>query len=392
MVTFRDPIHGDIILSDWAARIIDTPAFQRLRRIKQLGGASMVFSGATHNRFQHSVGVYHILAKIRERVEGADKISDSEWTEVLAAGLLHDIGHGPLSHALEVITNNAIDHEKNSQLIIMGQTQVNKVLIDSGIDPENVAALISGTHNNKGLVSLISSNIDADRMDYLRRDAYYTGTTYGNFDMDRIIKSMIITKEGVIFRESGLAAIEHFLIARFQSFNQVYHHRVSVSYEELYKLIFKRVVDIDFDHPETRQVKKMIAGELSLSEFLELDDDAFFSYISKLAKTPDEILQDLCNRVRNRDLFRATNYSEELEKKVRQQLVLLGKNPRYYMSKTELKASAYKAAEEDYKNVSIKIRDSGEIVKLNDKSTLIGPMVDNSTIVELLIFPKYCEI
>jgi HD superfamily phosphohydrolase len=309
----------------------------------------------------------------------------------MAAGLLHDVGHGPLSHALEVITDHNIDHEKYSELIITSDTEVNKVLNKFGINPNNVASLIEGSHPKKSLVSLISSNIDADRMDYLQRDAYYTGTMYGMFDMERIIKSMIITEDGVIFRESGLAAIEHFLIARYQAFNQVYHHRVSVAYEELYKLIFNRIIDIDSDNEITSEVKRLIQGQITLDEYIDLDDNKFFSYIQDLCKSEDEVLKELAIRIRDRKLFRAATYTPELYNAVQDAIVADGKNPKYFLSKTELKASAYKAADKAYKNVSVRLRDSREVKSLDEVSTIIGPMVDNFSLKELVIYPKEYE-
>lgn len=188
---FKDPVHRYIHVRDrviWD--LIGTREFQRLRRIKQLGTTYLTFHGAEHSRFNHSLGVYEIVRRIIDDVfQGRPQWDGSQRLLSLCAALLHDLGHGPFSHSYEKVFQ--LDHENFTREIILGDTEVNAILrrVDSEF-PKNVAEVIAKTYRNKLVVSLISSQIDADRMDYLQRDAYYTGVSYGNFDMERLLRLM----------------------------------------------------------------------------------------------------------------------------------------------------------------------------------------------------------
>lgn len=194
---FRDPVHDYIHIQDSIIlKLIDTVEFQRLRRIRQLGTSSYTFHGAEHSRFNHSLGVYEITRRIINNfvrnypsLEAGDGLwDDNERLVALCAALLHDIGHGPFSHTFEGIFDT--DHEIVTQKIIMSpDTEINHVLKLMGDDfPEKVASVINKTYPNQQVVQLISSQIDADRMDYLIRDAYYAGVSYGAFDITRILR------------------------------------------------------------------------------------------------------------------------------------------------------------------------------------------------------------
>ena len=181
---FKDPIHKYVHVKDqliWD--LIKTKEFQRLRRIKQLGTLYLAFHTAEHSRFGHSLGVYEIVRRmIDESFVGREAWNNKDRPLALCAALLHDLGHGPFSHSFEKIFNT--DHEAFTQEIITGNTEVNEVLSRvSETFPQEVADVINKTHKNKLVISMISSQIDADRMDYLQRDAYFTGVSYGTFDM-----------------------------------------------------------------------------------------------------------------------------------------------------------------------------------------------------------------
>ena len=183
---FKDPIHKYVHVKDqliWD--LIKTKEFQRLRRIKQLGTLYLAFHTAEHSRFGHSLGVYEIVRRmIDESFVGREAWNNKDRPLALCAALLHDLGHGPFSHSFEKIFNT--DHEAFTQEIITGNTEVNEVLSRvSETFPQEVADVINKTHKNKLVISMISSQIDADRMDYLQRDAYFTGVSYGTFDMER---------------------------------------------------------------------------------------------------------------------------------------------------------------------------------------------------------------
>lgn len=225
---FKDPIHKYIHVKDqliWD--LIKTKEFQRLRRIKQLGTLYLSFHTAEHSRFGHSLGVYEIVRRmIDESFVGRDAWNNEDRPLALCAALLHDLGHGPFSHSFEKIFNT--NHEAFTQAIITGPTEVNEVLSRvSSTFPKEVAEVINKTHQNKLVISMISSQIDADRMDYLQRDAYFTGVSYGTFDMERILRLMRPSKDEVLIKESGMHAVENFIMSRYQMYWQIYFHPVS---------------------------------------------------------------------------------------------------------------------------------------------------------------------
>lgn len=206
---FRDPVHNYIhVRHQVILDLINTPEFQRLRRIKQLGVANTVFQGAEHSRFTHSLGVYEITRQICDSFKNnyPDQWDDSERLVALCAALLHDVGHGPYSHTFEHIFNT--DHEAITRRILCNEsTNINHILREVAPDfPQKVASVIDHTYPNPQVVQMISSQIDADRMDYLLRDAYNTGTNYGLFDLTRILRVMRPYPDGIAFDANGMHA------------------------------------------------------------------------------------------------------------------------------------------------------------------------------------------
>lgn len=238
---FKDPVHRYVHVRDQVIwDLISTREFQRLRRIRQLGTTYLVFHGAEHSRFTHSLGVYEIVRRIIDDVfNGRPEWDNNERLLALCAALLHDLGHGPFSHAFEAVFGT--DHEAYTRAILLGNTEVNAILrkVDSGF-PELVAQVIDNNYTNQQVVSLISSQIDADRMDYLQRDAYFTGVSYGHFDMERILRVMRPRKDMVVIKASGMHAIEDYIMSRYQMYLQIYFHPVSRSAEAVLNHILKR--------------------------------------------------------------------------------------------------------------------------------------------------------
>lgn len=306
---FKDPIHKYVHVKDqliWD--LIKTKEFQRLRRIKQLGTLYLAFHTAEHSRFGHSLGVYEIVRRmIDESFVGREAWNNKDRPLALCAALLHDLGHGSFSHSFEKIFNT--DHEAFTQEIITGNTEVNEVLSKvSETFPQEVADVINKTHKNKLVISMISSQIDADRMDYLQRDAYFTGVSYGTFDMERILRLMRPSKDEVLIKESGMHAVENFIMSRYQMYWQIYFHPVSRGGEVLLNNCLKRVKQLYKEDYQFKMYPKefipFFEGTITIDQYVELDEVTVLFYLKKWIHEEDEILSDLARRFINRDLFK----------------------------------------------------------------------------------------
>ncbi|WP_454308165.1 HD domain-containing protein [Staphylococcus hominis] len=306
---FKDPIHKYVHVKDqliWD--LIKTKEFQRLRRIKQLGTLYLAFHTAEHSRFGHSLGVYEIVRRmIDESFVGREAWNNKDRPLALCAALLHDLGHGPFSHSFEKIFNT--DHEAFTQEIITGNTEVNEVLSRvSETFPQEVADVINKTHKNKLVISMISSQIDADRMDYLQRDAYFTGVSYGTFDMERTLRLMRPSKDEVLIKESGMHAVENFIMSRYQMYWQIYFHPVSRGGEVLLNNCLKRVKQLYKEDYQFKMYPKefipFFEGTITIDQYVELDEVTVLFYLKKWIHEEDEILSDLARRFINRDLFK----------------------------------------------------------------------------------------
>ena len=237
----RDPVHGLIRLTDQEIQIIDSPPFQRLRRIKQLAMADLVYPGALHTRFEHSLGTLQAAASIMARLPDDAAFSEDDKRIVRIAALLHDIGHGPFSHVSEYLLEHARPdadtsgprekiHEQVTADIIALEPSMVRLLTDE--ERNQVCALIKGTGLRDAKRDIVSSSLDADKIDYLSRDAYYTGVKYGVFDLDKVYESFVISIHGeesfLSITEEGLFAVEQLILAKHHMTQQVYAHRVRV--------------------------------------------------------------------------------------------------------------------------------------------------------------------
>lgn len=354
---FKDPVHRYIHVKDRAIwDLIGTAEFQRLRRIKQLGTSFFTFHGAEHSRFNHSLGVYEIVRRILANFEGQPYWNKEERLLCLAAALLHDLGHGPFSHAFEKVFK--LDHEDFTKKIILGDTEINHVLRRVADDfPEKVAEVINKTYHDKLVVSMISSQIDADRMDYLQRDAYFTGVSYGHFDMERILRVMRPVDDQVVIKASGMHAVEDYIMSRYQMYWQVYFHPVSRSAEVILSKILHRVKALHiagyaFDF-EPKHFTSFFAGEVTLQDYLRLDETIVMYYFQAWADETDPILSDLCIRFTNRKLFKYVDFNPNLQMQEWRELYQLfeqvGINPEYYLvvdSSSDLPYDFYRPGEE----------------------------------------------
>lgn len=256
---FRDPVHNYIhVQHQVILDLIDSKEFQRLRRIKQLGTSSFTFHGAEHSRFSHSLGVYEITRRICDlfqRNYSIDKIGLGGWDDqerliTLCAALLHDVGHGPYSHTFEHIFQT--NHEALTvQIICSPNTEIYQILNNVAVGfPEKVASVIQKTYPNPQVIQMISSQIDADRMDYLLRDAYFTGTEYGTFDLTRILRVIRPYDGGIAFGMNGMHAVEDYIVGRYQMYMQVYFHPTSRGMEVILEHLLQRARECYQNNPE----------------------------------------------------------------------------------------------------------------------------------------------
>ncbi|WP_042463689.1 HD domain-containing protein [Neobacillus dielmonensis] len=380
---FKDPVHRYVHVRDrviWD--LVGTKEFQRLRRIKQLGTTFLTFHGAEHSRFNHSLGVYEIVRRIIDDVfAGRPEWNDDDRLLTLCAALLHDLGHGPFSHAFEKIFD--LDHEEFTRKIILGNTEVNRVLVRVGADfPKKVAEVIAKTSEKKLVVSMISSQIDADRMDYLQRDAYFTGVSYGQFDMERILRVMRPREDQVVIKKSGMHAVEDYIMSRYQMYWQVYFHPVSRSAEVILTKILHRAKQLYKENYkfkyELMHFTSLFREHVTLEDYLKLDESVIMYYFQIWQEEPDPILSDLCKRFVNRNLFKYAEFDPAREYKKLAQLTTLfmkaGIDPDYYLvvdSSSDLPYDFYRPGEEEERLPIHLLMKSGELRELSRESEIV---------------------
>ena len=339
---FRDPVYGYVHVYDqliWD--LIQTKEVQRLRRIKQLGGTYMVFHTAEHSRFSHSLGVYEMARKIiRALMHRGTILSEDERLLVLSAALLHDLGHGPFSHSFESVFS--VRHELFTERIIMENTEVNRVLeADQKGFATKVRDVINKTYPNPLIISIISSQLDADRLDYLLRDAYFTGAPYGEIDVERILRTMRVVNNKIVYKVSGMHAIEDYLMSRYQMYWQVYLHSTGRSFDLVIQNMLRRVRELifsgyEFKRPLEALKDLFLEEEPSVETYLKFDDSTISYYASLFTDEEDEILRDFADRFINRRLLKEVHYTPNDEtneklKQVKEYMIELGINPDYYL-------------------------------------------------------------
>ena len=406
---FLDPVHADIhVRHPLILELINTPEMQRLRRIKQLGVSHLTFHGAEHSRFGHSLGVYEITQQICDRFKRnypSQEIGDGGWDDsnrllALAAALLHDIGHGAFSHTFEQLFKT--DHEALTQTIILNEdTTVHQALVQIGPTfPQEVAAVISHQHPNSQVVQMISSQLDADRMDYLLRDSYFTGTNYGRFDQTRILRVMMPAKTGLIYQYAGMHAIEDYLVSRYQMYLQVYFHPVTRGMETILKHLLKRARDYFKKQPTYFEktaplLLPFLDQQWSLKDYLALDDHVMVAYFNHWQHTsPDPILKDLAERFMNRKPFKSVTYpgleAKTGLKQLKARLEALGYDTAYYLSESsnyDLPYDLYHPNDQAPRTQIELKRQDGQVVELSAASPLIRAIAGQEVGDERVYFP-----
>ena len=393
----NDPVHGFIkIPYEIIFDIMEHRCFQRLRRISQTGLLSLIFPGATHTRFHHAIGAMHLMFNALEILKQKGvKISTEEEKGAMLAVLLHDVGHGPFSHALENILMDNWHHEKLSLLLM---EQLNEEF--SG-ELTIAIQMFQGKYHRKFFNQLISSQLDVDRLDYLKRDSFYTGVSEGNINTQRILSTLNVLDDELVLDEKGIYSIEHYLVARMFMYWQVYYHKAAVLAENLLIKIMNRaktLVSQNVKVEASENLKYFLyresstqATEEDIARFMELDDTDVLQAIKSWKNHDDFVLSYLCKTVINRKfpkiIYSSTPFSDDLvREKIRETNLYFGiENGDLLVDNIERNLLPYDKA----KQPIYLLRNDMEKVALEQAGSQILSMnINEKTTRYILSFPK----
>ena len=416
----NDPVHGFInIAYDIIFDLIEHQYFQRLRRIKQLGLTSFVYPGATHTRFQHALGASYLMNTVINVLrQKGQEISENEAEAANIAILLHDIGHGPFSHALENTIIKDINHEELSLLFMTElNNQFNGRL-------ELAMRIFNNQYPKKFLHQLVTSQLDMDRLDYLKRDSFFTGVTEGVIGSDRIVRMMNVVDDQLVVDIKGIYSIEKFLIARRLMYWQGYFHKAVLSAELLLVNILKRAKELakrkiqlfctpplefflyrdisrtDFFLKLTGSVKNpagITPNQTLLSRFASLDDNDIISSAKSWSEHPDQVLSRLCKNLINRNLYRIElqkgRFSQERINRIREAVIkaygIDEKESEYFVLTNSISNYAYSADDE---RIQILFQ-NGELKDVTEASDMLDMSILSKTVTKnYLCYPKDINI
>lgn len=396
----NDPIYGFITIpSERIFSIIEHPYFQRLRRISQMGMSYLVYPGAHHTRFHHAIGCVHLMQKAVQilRHKGV-MISEAEEEALQIAILLHDIGHGPFSHAMEHSIVEGVDHESISLLFM---EEMNR---DFNQSLTLALQIFRGTYNRRFLNQLISSQLDMDRLDYLKRDSFYTGAAEGNINSERLITMLNVVNDDLVIEEKGIYSVEKFLVARRLMYWQVYLHKTSLVAEQLLIRVLKRAKEL-IDKGEKLNASKSLSYFLynkigpenftseTLAVFARLDDYDIVSAMKEWQDHEDFVLSNLCKMIINRDLLKVKikkkkPSAEKLEKRriaLQEKQNISAKEADYFVFSGEVTNTAYKS---ENNNINI-LHKNGKISDVAKASDQLNLKALSKTVVKYyMCYPK----
>lgn len=406
---FRDPVHVNINFSRTSncdnilLKLIDSPQVQRLRHVRQLAVANAVYHGAEHSRFSHSLGVTHFARRFCNALKKKypHNFTENDEIVVMVSALLHDTGHPPFSHAVEKTIG--VDHEDMTIRTIKGSTEVNKIL-DSEIGGElidKICSHITGTSDDK-TASIISSQLDADRMDYLLRDGYHAGVPNSQFDYERIIQLTELDNDGLLYDYRALFAIEGYFMARFHLYQQLYYHKTVRAYEVVLRNALKRakfLLDSGSDLGQIDDKLKDLFRTNSPDSALKLSDHDLWMAFRVWQEHEDAILSDLSKRLFNRRPFKSievptdklTDYYNNDKDKITELAKNNNLDPDYYIILDTAKDTPYKvlnttSSDALFTSVRLKKYD-GSIDTLEHISNVIKMLQDNNYQKNRICFP-----
>lgn len=354
----NDPVHGFITIPDELIfDLIEHPYFQRLRYIKQLGLTYLVYPGAIHTRFQHALGAMHLITQAAELLKSkGHNISYEEEQALAIAILLHDIGHGPFSHALENSIVDNVSHEEIGKVIMSKLNKVFNGHLDKALQ------IFCNTYEKKFLHQLVSGQLDVDRLDYLTRDSFFTGVSEGVISTDRIIKMLNVFEDELVVESKGIYSVEKFIVARRLMYWQVYLHKTVLSAEHLLTNILKRAKvliqagekifvtpQLNIFLSKSITIKDFNESDAMLENFSRIDDTDIFMCVKMWQQADDKVLSLLCQKLVKRELLKIEisdtsfnkNYVEELQQKTAKKLNISSDDASYFVFTGEVANNAY---------------------------------------------------
>ena len=396
---FNDPIYGFIgTPNELIFRLIGHPYFQRLRRISQMGMSYLVYPGAHHTRFHHALGSMHLMTKAIQVLRLKEiEITEEEEIGLLGAILLHDIGHGPFSHALEGFIIKGLGHEKLSLEYMKALNEEFEGALDLAIE------IFNGEYPKPFLNQLVSSQLDMDRLDYLKRDSFYTGVTEGNINSERLISMLNVVDGHLVVEEKGIYAIEKFLMARRFMYWQVYLHKTSLVAEQLLIRIMKRAKELMLSESissDGSTLSRFLSEERevelnteSLQQFALLDDIDVLSAIKTWRSHRDFVLSKMCQMLLDRNLLtiklkKSPVQAEKIENKLLMTCERFGisrKEASYFVFGGEISNNTYNQQQQE---INI-LKKNGEVVHLLKESDALGTDIISKKVTKYyLCYPK----
>lgn len=399
----NDPIYGFVTLPDELIYdLINHPIFQRLRRIKQLGLTNLVYPGALHTRFHHAIGAMHLMTEALQVLKSKGiKITDEESRAAIIAILLHDIGHGPFSHALEHTIVKGVHHEDISAMLMDELNKTFKGKLTLAIK------IFKGEHPKKFLHQLVSSQLDMDRLDYLKRDSFFTGVSEGVISSDRIIKMLNVANGELVVEAKGIYSVEKFLIARRLMYWQVYLHKTVLSAEKLLVNILKRAKELALQGEDlfaTPALSLFLKHNFSkkdfktnpelIEQFVLLDDYDIMSSVKVWTNHSDKALALLCKNMLDRNLFKielqnkkfTTAYKNQILEKVMKKYKLTKKEAEYFVFTESVNNSAYNSSSQVKINVLYNNGALEDVAKASDQLNI--KMLSKKVTKYFICYPK----